>query len=277
MNTNDLEMAGLRIGHDCSIVLVTGEQRSGTTLMADLLDAQPSVTCQSDFAHVSRVVRLVGSPSMTEALDVKDRIAILEAVTSESLRAHQFCHPWSVQDFNSILDWYLASLERVRRSDDVIVGHKSTRCYDVLGELFRRLPQFRVVFMLRDPRAVAASELIRQKRSTRDDVLKWWCEGIDAWRRVESSPFADRAMMVRYEDLVLDPAHQLPALAAFLGIPSVEVASPGAQGRLGGNSSFTNDLTGLDPRPATRWRQGSGVGLALTEGVTARMADFGYA
>jgi hypothetical protein len=94
-------------------------------------------------------------------------------------------------------------------------GEKTPTHYLHLETLLHWFPRARVLFLVRDPRAVVASRLRMpwRKRGV-DDVACQWRDSIrilDAWGQ------DGRVQQVRYETLVREPEPALEAICAFLG------------------------------------------------------------
>jgi hypothetical protein len=115
--------------------------------------------------------------------------------------------------FSALLRAYATSTGKPR------VGEKTPDHYKHLATLFSWFPNARVIFLLRDPRAVVASYL----HVTRD-----WAEGANAYAlsRRWQSHLSDlyrwrddpRVQIVRYEALVRSPQTELPEILNFVGL-----------------------------------------------------------
>jgi hypothetical protein len=123
--------------------------------------------------------------------------------------------------------------EYARRAGKLRWGEKTPHHRDHIGEILEWFPDARIIFMIRDPRAVCASMCsvpwrgngrgvvgsralrrpIRLRRIIHDAAL--WQEAID---RFAALAFSDpRLSIVRYEDLVTDSVETLRDMCAFIG------------------------------------------------------------
>jgi hypothetical protein len=110
----------------------------------------------------------------------------------------------------SILETYAASLQKRRW------GEKTPFTADHLDTLFGWFPDARVIYMLRDPRAVVCS--LRKipwlpEVSVHAHAL-WWANGV---QRALANEGDSRFLRVRYEHLVHKPAEVLEQVCRFLG------------------------------------------------------------
>jgi hypothetical protein len=159
-------------------------------------------------------------------------------------------------------------------------GEKTPDHYQHLGTLFEWFPNGRVVFLIRDPRAVVASYMT---------VNQQWAEGSDAytlargWRshvddHVRQWQDDPRVRLVRYEQLVRAPEAELRQVLDFAGLRDETSAILNRQpteklgtGSLGPASRVSDDNVDVWRSRLTRRH------LALIEGATsARMPVLGY-
>jgi hypothetical protein len=102
--------------------------------------------------------------------------------------------------------------------------------------LVSMFPESRLVFLLRDGRDVVDSWLAAYRQGSwaldegafpvtgagRESLVRWqsavWAFRTEVVQRVYEAHPADRRVLVRYEDLVADPGHELARLSAYLPI-----------------------------------------------------------
>lgn len=233
-------------------VFVTGFARSGTTLLARLLDAQPNVVCASDaYAAPLDTARDVGG--FRVALSSAQRNRAL-ARHRRSLEGRGFATRIGPDAFTTAGEFYRLALGELARPGDVIVGHKFPG-HGPHTAVFERIlteTEVRCVVVLRDARDV----MLSQSHALPDTAID-----PDSWRsaarRLRALRGHPRLVVVRYEDLVRDPPHALAPVAQLLGVPLTtdlrELARDGRPWR--DNSSFHDVEMLFDPRPMERWRE----------------------
>jgi hypothetical protein len=87
--------------------------------------------------------------------------------------------------------------------------------------LFELFPEAKMIHIVRDGRAVAASILSLKdwaKITTVDQAAHYWLERVAYGLAAESSYGQERVIRVRYEDLVCDPERELSRISAYLQI-----------------------------------------------------------
>lgn len=253
-------------------VLITGEHRSGTTLLAKLLDAQPGVTVRRDFLHLARYREALDTERLSAPLDEGQRRRLL-ALFGRDTAQLGFTMALRASEFADLVGFYRLVLERSAAPGDVLVGHKSTRAYPVVAELLATVPALRVVFCVRDPRAAILSELRRLRTTAYEPLAGKWREAVECLAALQSdAQLGPRVLQLRYEDLVTEPAAAGEQLTEFLELLSVDTlnALRESEEPWHGNSSFGERYGGIDPAPRDRWRRldpelGRAIGLLLAE------------
>lgn len=261
-------------------VLVTGEPRSGTTLVANLLNAQDKVTIYRDFLHIARLREKSGAASLTvELTDDQKAIALRLFNEVDNVRLGIDVDV-KTEDLSTLLNFYLKRLEGIAAPGDLVVGHKTTRAPDTARELVSLIPDLKVIHVLRDPRGVIVSALACFRKENLFHLADEWRRSFRIAREMaESSDTASRAMILRYEDLLREPEKVFAALCNFLGL--AQVGMPREMSDYGkaweSNSSFDDLKGGLDTTPIERWktanpRTGRDVEILLAD----VMAEAGY-
>ncbi len=208
--------------------------RSGSTLLASWLARRSgvAVTLESDF-----IGRL-----LDRGYAVIDR-ANIDAVLRTLYEEVKF-RSWGVDraDLSARMERRLPAsisvlIEEILgivagRSSAELVVLKGTR-FSYVRQIMSMFPDFRFLFLVRDPRAVAASQ--RDTRASTGiplgtDVIRSALGWRSALRRMRQFP-ADRVRIVRYEDMILDTVRTLEAIDEFLGLAGRDVDG-------GGQSSY---------------------------------------
>jgi hypothetical protein len=262
---------------------LVGVPRSGTTLLLRLLDGHPDLLVLPHESHASdwhaapdpargfrERRRLDGpyfrEPSKADALEDRLRRALPgPSDIGAALRALADAYAGVLPAPPGLLAWvektpkHLVRVPEIRRAfgDDA-----------------------RFVCVVRDPRAVAASQFTLWKRGgaghVRTFAARWTAADILA-RRFEA--FVPGFRTIRYEDLVEDPDRATRGIAAHLGIPwhpcLLEPTERGAPWR--GNASTRAARTGVTLEPEQGMRALSPGEERLVERLLApRMRARGY-
>ena len=284
-------------------VLLSGVFRSGTTLLSRVLSAHPDALVVSDpsiyffkayrdfhfeQAGLERDAELPNSSLfMDPQIDVWSRI--LAADLSETmpawaknqvraqLRAWKSAqHPRLVAGLESIdgatFRDFFESLLRLLASlygdeNTRLVGAKTSWCEAFIPALGRAFPEMKFVFMVRDLRAVIASQ--NQKRGMGEGTrpllfyVHHWRKSVAfamAWGRLDPV-FSKRCAVVRYEDLISDLAGELRPINELLGLqshPHQFNAERWPDERMEGcwrpNTSYHAQKPGLYRTSVDRWR-----------------------
>jgi hypothetical protein len=278
-------------------VFIVGVARSGTNLVARMLDLHPDVAVALDpllpvFREIRdlvapwdaggslpdyygpggpAVLRAVLDADLDTSLDAERaaalRVAVAERASLEAgdlaVLADSVGTPGSPGAF---IDAVLDGVHAVR-GPVTLVGVKEVWTVEFAYALASRIPGSRFVFVERDPRAVVASMLAlgstdpTQTAHTVSYLRHWRKHVALSWSFATSSPFSDRVLRLRYEDVVRSPAEAAEVLGDFLGLNRVEAMLGLAQapdrlrgGLWKGNSSY-GPMEGFDPGSLEAWRE----------------------
>lgn len=204
-------------------VLIIGTERSGSNVLRLVLNAHPDIAVP----HPPHFMRYF-SP-LADAygdLAVPANRARLARDAHALLRRH--IHPWEhpidvervVRDASPSLFGVVAEFyEQYRRAEGKRRwGCKSTFMVDSVDEVLAERPDARFIWLVRDPRDVAASAaraVFGPSHPYRTACL--WAE-----QQERAADAADRlgdgqVLLVRYEDLVARPEEEIARVCAFLG------------------------------------------------------------
>jgi hypothetical protein len=233
-------------------LLVTSLGRMGTTLLMRMLAAHPAVVVYARPPYEARggkywlhVLKTLGGPA-----DASKRVGApmefhLEPLAaggnpfySAEFAAWPEVEAWSGREYvaelaafcqRSIDGWYLATAAAQEQTPDALVYFAEKHFPDSYPRLMREIyPAGRELFLVRDFRDTIASMVAYNARKgfgdfgreTAESDEVWLAElqrGVtalrDAWRER-----GDARSLVRYEDLVRDPAAVLPPLLEALGL-----------------------------------------------------------
>lgn len=238
------------------LVFVGGPERSGTTLLQNMLDCHPDICGAPEFMHLQDVMELRNKMRHSVERGWIDLFGTQEEV-DEAIR-----------------DFVLGFFGRFREGHPSrILSEKTPRNVLVFEELLSLFDDARALFMVRDPRGVVASMLEVGKRAREDgreiqgftlDLRK----AIGRVRRcvesgVRASKLApERLMTVRYEQLVRQPEEVTRDVCDFLSVPwSADMLRPESQEHAGEKATVNDvwyDLESYysppDPSRIDRWK-----------------------
>ncbi len=224
-----------------SHAFVSGVSRSGTTLLAAMLDAHPAVSMGYELMptdlppdavaaeRLAAAIREHGDDSLAAARRLGNALrdsgdeafgrfvkrAARCRVSPAELRG-LLADGVDVSATTRSIALSAAVVERKRRSEGSrVVGWKlSVTARPQLPADWRR-PVF--LCLVRDPRDVAESQRRRGMSTSVEEVAAGWCRHFDAAeRRRRSHP--DEVVVIRYETLVRDPRSETGRLCTALGL-----------------------------------------------------------
>jgi hypothetical protein len=241
-------------------VFIGGCSRSGTTLLGAMLGAHSDCICTPESHFKIDVLRA------RERLDVDGDLG----ATFNLLRKHWRFKVWELDIdpanlpkaalndcYACLLEWVVScyAQRQNRASARIWVDHtpENITYASTLLDLF---PQAKIVHIVRDGRAVAASVMpLDWGPNTIIKAARWWMRMTSFGLAAETLLGPERIMRVKYEDLVLAPAETLQRLCAFLGMeyqPEMTRATGFKPPRYT-NRQHTLIGTEPDARLATRW------------------------
>jgi Sulfotransferase family len=282
--------------------VIVGCPRSGTSLLAVMLDAHPALAMPPETAFLKHVVTLPSSPDVARrfvdivtadrspisnwsdfGLDAADFAARIAALAPFSLAAAT----------RAFYDLYAASEGKPR------AGEKTPDNIFAMREIAAVLPEAHFIHVLRDPRDTALSWRKTWFAPSQDfSVLgQAWRYHVDAGRRAGAA--LARYVEIRYEDLVQNPADALTRLCEVLALPFVPaMTDPSARGvariaRLKGRQHVSGRMVSRDDRTRIHanlarpplpervgvWRREMSAAdrAAVERGAGPLLAELGYA
>lgn len=209
--------------------LIAGHPRSGTTVLNRICNTHPEVASTFEFGAFRHLDRPY--PEYREGIRVEWRGRPVLGVGEATPRRRRWRSRWFLARFLLALRARRGSEVRLADVTDSlgralgvpVVGDKVPAYTFLLDELAPR-EELRCVVIIRDCRAVVASTLDRVRTGWRG---REWTERFDSTRKaalhwaraVESvERNAGRLHVLRFEDLVRDPAATAETLAAFLDV-----------------------------------------------------------
>ena len=258
-------------------IYLTGQMRSGTTMLANLLNEQDDIFLEADHIRIAGAMRKafgdITDPFRVLDDDARAKFFLAYAngaavggrgpkrlrrlrrfLTDESLaRGSNFTTAdiAELPPFKTVAHFYRQRAYAERRRGERWVGNKETRA-ERLAHMLAERDVARAIIILRDPRDSTLSYMRKNEdgRFGGGDsirrVIELWREGFDVWRRADGK----RVLALRYEDLVTDQDATLSRLSGFLETP----VRP-RELRVN-NSSFGDVEKGVvSSNPVGRWRE----------------------
>lgn len=239
-------------------LLITGEMRSGTTLVANFLNSQEKCVVYADLLKSwFNEPRKLGLESLTDKLSERQRNVLLSSLIAEGWK-------FGISSFDDIergsfdtsLGLYRQALSKLDPvSTAQVIGTKVTRQYEHLRELLDH--GVKVIFCVRDPRDVLLSAKNRFADYNLFERADCWKDSIGYALSFQGHP---DFYLLRFEDLLEEErrTQEIEQLSSHLEVPLVaEVEALVIRNGTGfvNNSSF-GDVTGpFDQRALYRWKE----------------------
>ena len=186
-------------------VFLIGAERSGTTLLRLMLDGHPCITWLNEFEYsVDRISELDRWPGM------KEYVAYLS--TNRIFQATGFKIDETLEYPELIISFLR---QKQQRDNKDIIGATCHRHYDRLLRLF---PQSRLIYLFRDPRDVARSNIGMGWAGNVWTGVNQWIEAENLWKRVRQQLDRTSYIEIRSEELVASPEETLTTICRFLDI-----------------------------------------------------------
>jgi hypothetical protein len=244
-------------------IFVVGVPRSGTTLMRLMLCAHSRICIAPETNYLNRWRRFYSHLDVTDPgqfdvfwsdfskVEIFPSFDIDAKATLNRIRAARKHDHRTI--FASLAQEYAARMGKARW------GEKTPKHELYLDVLLKWYPAARVIFMIRDPRAVSASLLSKDWGGTyvNAHAERWRKSSIRAglWDR------DDRVHVVQYESLMLEPERVLKGICAFLGeeYEGAMIERPDAPEyvlypRQEANRTDVHVVRPLDPGGIDKWR-----------------------
>lgn len=207
-------------------VFLSGNQRSGKTLLQLILASHPDISISPGTNVIAKVLfemprqRPLGPEHLRKMRQVlqKDRKFKAWKIDHRAYQAHVAAYrdPTSAEVVEDIMRFFRDQTKPNAR----YVGNKKG-CYCKDGDLVKEVfPRAKFVFMLRDARGAVSSMLETQPEHDLTSASLTWM--IKARRiRALKEQMPDDVFVCRYEELVTEPERVVRSLTDFLGVPFV--------------------------------------------------------
>jgi len=258
---------------------IAGQAKSGTTLVAALLDNHPELlVLPQETAYFPTVLKKYGDAGRRRQFDylTKESFSRVLFGGEAKWREHEYKNfpqqkfretferiafdPANAQrDLLALLaESYAAAigglLDRIKRWIEKTPANRNH-----VDEIFARFPQAKLLVTLRDPRAILATQIaLEQTRKTKRFsvyyVIAHWSAAAKLARRVRSGDVP--GLFVQFEQLVSNPSTVMKNVCDYLEIgfdPEIVLVPTKIGQPWGGNSAAQIAFSQVSAEPASRW------------------------
>lgn len=187
-------------------VFLIGAERSGTTLLRLMLNGHPLISWLNEFEYsVDQVAKDDIWPDLEGYSDYLSTNRIFQS--TGFIIDKKLNYPDLIKSFLS---------QKQQRDAKLIIGATCHRHYDRLLRIF---PTARFIYLLRDPRDVARSNIGMGWAGNVWKGVDRWIEAENLWERVKQNLRENISYIeVRYENLITAPEATLSAICSFLNV-----------------------------------------------------------
>lgn len=288
--------------HD-RMIFVTGASRSGTTLLSFILRRHPQVLGLPELQYFGEFAdpRRIESPWPRRTLLRAAEAIYARHETGVRMATLQRCDPAEIASYASHRAGILVSdlppegrnpygvfaaamRDLAREAGRTMICEQTPRNIFYAEALLETYPEARIVHMVRDPRAVMASQKKRWKRRrllanpealSRADALRAWVNYhpytmATLWARATAEALRlsshPRFLMVRFEDLLSHPRETVQKVCAHVGLEFQPGMLDVPQINSSHESSAAGPRRGLNPDAIDAWRRSLNRSeIAITE------------
>lgn len=280
-----------------SPVFVGGYPRSGTTLLASLLDSHPQMMVYPRETHFFRYVLPLFRDDPARALDflIWDTSQVawyVSGLYNDGAQLAQFHSNLRARFAQSggtaadLLQSLMQAHAHVTSQEDRPYWLEKTPHNERYADLiFRWFPRAKILYVIRDPRATFASirEWQRARQQKPMHVVRFCVEWAVSEQAHQRNMQRYAAQIVGYEDLVRSPRDTLAHICQFLGIAFDEtLLKPTFGGAdftgFSSYSTYQTQFKQIDPSSLHRWQQTlAPADIAVLDSLLAKpMATYGY-
>jgi hypothetical protein len=215
----------MKTTRNINIFFCIGYQKTGTTILARMLDQHPEIACIWESYLLipwseGSILNPTGKSARNhgfEADRISEWVKILKGYNPQSFwaRAKQKItgkHHLPVAKFREV---YLRVFDDfAKRCRAKVVGDKWPWYIDYIETLVKMFPKAKYIYNVRDPRGLWNSAQKFKGRRRGDELLKAMLDRDD---RVSKYLDKDNFITIRYEDLICEPENTCKGLYEFLG------------------------------------------------------------
>ncbi|MBM9605761.1 sulfotransferase family protein [Desulfopila inferna] len=237
-------------------IFLVGAERSGTTLLRLMLNGHPDISWLNEFEYaVDLITEDERLPNVEHYIYYLSTNRIFQASGLKMDKSSEYLE---------IVKSFLAQKQELDNKS--IIGATCHRHYD---RLLRVFPQARFIYLFRDPRDVARSNIGMGWAGNVWNGVDRWVEAERLWERVKQVLEINAFIEIKSEELILSPKETLSTICSFL-----DVQYDGKMMSYPDHTSYSLP----DPRLTQQWRRKmSERQIKLVESkVFERMTARGY-
>jgi len=182
--------------------LIIGAGRSGSSLMAGILDFHPEIEVGMEFFSIDCLMGRKFRTRNTKKLAHERTDAFLFACARVAQRKSKKI--WG----NKMTTEQLYGLEHHNK-----INTESVNVFDLF---FKKMGNLKIIHILRDGRANVYSKMKRAELPLKQACDRWKY-AVSVYKYLQNN--CEHCFFLRYEDLIRDPSGQLHQLCKFIGIP----------------------------------------------------------
>jgi hypothetical protein len=267
------------LAFDQRACFIAGQAKSGTTLLASLLDGHPELlVLPQETAYFPTVLTKYGERGRPAQFDYLTRQSFSRVLFAGEprWREHEYTG-FPQQKFLETFRRVVFDPGNAGRDLLALMAESYAATFDIspdgitrwiektpanrnhIPAIFARFPHAKLLVTMRDPRAILAAQIALEKtRKTRSFsvyyVIAHWRVAAKLGMRVRDGEIA--GLVIPYEQLVGDPSMSMQKVCDYLeiGFHPGTVLKPTKVGRFwSGNSAAGIDFSQISTEPVTRW------------------------
>jgi len=193
---------------------IMGCQRSGTTLVARLLDTHSRIAVYLGthyypifYPDCHRYGNFQKKNNLIRFIKDLQEIAHLQGVNPPDINEflHELVAPTFEGVLTTLLNLYALKQGKIRSSD------KTPEHYFYLRTILEHFPESPIIFTMRDPRDTILSTM-KGMGTSLDGSIWAWDQAYKSYKQAKH-----RVKLVRYENLVMNPTETLKSMCSYLG------------------------------------------------------------
>lgn len=227
--------------------------RAGSTLLQRMLMSHPKITSKSEPWIMLPFVYLLNPEGMvTEYNHQWANTGVQDYIQSL---------PNGRQDYEKLLREFVTNLYRLNcTNNETYFLDKTPRYYLIIRELSEIFPEAKFIFLTRNPIQIISSIITTFSNNTLRNLHFYYIDFLQGFIKIDEGMrlLGERAIHVKYEDLIAEPTIILKKIFNFLNLPedfdSIETLDDrGLQGRLG-DKWGTYQYNTVDDKSINKWK-----------------------
>lgn len=214
-------------------IFLVGAERSGSTLLRLILDSHPEIAFGEEFEYA---VDLVGDNGELPDLDTFRRYLSVNRIFAGSGFVFE-----EGRTYFELVDGFLRT-----RQESKGAAHVGATIHFGFSKALKLWPDAKLIHLIRDPRDVSRSSIEMGWAGNVWFGLDKWIEAEDEWDSVEAGLTPERALTVKFSDLINDHEATVRSVCDFIGVEFTDAMF-----------SYAEDTDYQRPTPglASSWRE----------------------